>query len=872
MIEFTRHSDCQLCPLHESAKNPGLPSRALINQRLLMGIPDRAILFVGQSPGHWEDKGSKEHPQGQIFTAYTGGLVESMVKTAKLDDYCDIYLANACRCKPPQGGNETQGYIRACRGYLHREILELQEHYKEVIIFALGAKACYSTLNISSLSESLKKQGKYTHFQGCDKVRVFCTYHPAKLHPKRQPGLVYAVQNHFTLLLRYLDGDFIPNDMKIVPEVGAKIPKVLPAEVSLDIETYGILAGKEQTVFHPIKSKEIDGIPFDEQVVTVSFAWEEDGKKIRTPLYIWENKAHRRMIRLWFRRMSLEKITCVGQNIKFDLLYLYFSGDTELQYWIDPRRLLVDDTLIWSFLLFEQQPEKGLKEVSTLFGIYDYSQHKVMSKSGNAKSPTDKNLHLLNCADTASTLALKKELKRRIKERYGADSAKLSDTCTWVRNMLIWVTFDLEANGSALDIPKIQKFHNKVKTRCKKLMTSAEKCYGIKLAGTGSDAPLRQLVLDCVTDAGLIGDPRIEFSAKTKKISIGVENVNLIKKYIPRGQNYKIITAFQHFKEHSKIATTYTGPLLNTPRKGIVHRSGQIGIVYPSWYPVPAYAERGGSSDDKAGGQIQGRISCRKPARQTEPESIRRCSTSRFRGGKLVEYDVSNDHLRMAALLSGDPRLMEVYEKGNQSLHAVTAKTLFPDIDPAITGDKGSVEYRLSRCLNFLVLFRGGASAFQKMVMQVIGKEFELDYCKGLISKWYIKYHVYKKWQDIMIALAAKQGYLTLPTGWSRTFGLGEINLAGQAAEVCNFLHQAPCAQVTLSSHYLAKRKFLCHRLRSKLCLNIHDANFVDIYPGEEPIVDKIVGDAMSHPPILKVYENWVGRSLPWKWKRKDYN
>ena len=404
MIDFERHSDCDLCPLHESARNPGLPTRSLYEQ---FDKKNKAILFVGQSPGFYEDK------RGEIFIDYTGKLLDQMVLALKLYEYADIFLSNTCRCKPPQGANETQSNIRACRDYLIEDVTKLQERYNEVIIFNLGAKACYSTLNVSSLNESLKKQAKESPF--FENVRVFSTYRLAILHPTRKPGLVKAVEAHFALLIRYLRDEFIPHDLKVEPEVLADVPKKLPGKVSLDIETYGILAGYEQTVFHPVKSKEIDEIDYKYQVVTVSFSWVDDGK-IRTALYMFNYKAHRKKIREWFRRMSRDKITCVGQNIKFDLLYLFFSGDQEIPYWIDPRRLKVDDTLLLSFLLYEQQPEKGLKELSTLFGIADYSGVRVTGKSGTAKSCRDKDLHYYNCLDAAATLVLYGELKKRIKE------------------------------------------------------------------------------------------------------------------------------------------------------------------------------------------------------------------------------------------------------------------------------------------------------------------------------------------------------------------------------------------------------------------------------------------------------------------------
>ena len=294
MIEFDAHPDCQLCSLFQSAKNPGLATRPLCNGQPV--IKERAILFIGQSPGYQEDR------VGKSFVGFTGQLLDKMVKASKLTEYVDVYLANACRCKPPQGANETQSEIRACREYLKDDVTKLQAQYKDVIVFALGAKACYSTLNISSLTETLKKQGKESKFFNGN-PRVFATYHPAMLHPMRKPALIRAVETHFSLVLRYLKGEFLPNALTIVPEVGLDVPKVLPAEVSFDIETYGILAGVEQTVFHPVKSKEIDGIDYDNQVVTISFAWYDKGR-LRTALYVWSNYSHRTKIRLWFKRLA----------------------------------------------------------------------------------------------------------------------------------------------------------------------------------------------------------------------------------------------------------------------------------------------------------------------------------------------------------------------------------------------------------------------------------------------------------------------------------------------------------------------------------------------------------------------------------------
>jgi len=863
---FETHQNCKDCPLCESASSPGISTRPF-DIRPGMSEPRKktAFLIVGKSPGFSEDR------RGACFTGYAGQLLESFIEATKLPDLCDVYLANAVRCLPPQGANESQSQIRACRKYLERDVEEIKEAgYDRIVILALGAKAVYSTLNITSLTEAMKQQGAESPvFPG---IRVFCTYHPNMLHARRSPAKVGAVEAHFRLVTRHLAEGFIPYQLEIKVELGAKVPKTLPEYVGCDIETYGLIKGFDQTVFHPMKSLVVDGIPLKEQTKMVSFAWEE-GDTLRTAEYIFRIPKHRRLIRAWFKRIIEQGSKCTGQNIKFDLLYLYHSGDTVLQYLINPSRLKVDDTLLWMFLFYEQQPEKGLKELCALFGLADYSKMKVTGKTGNAKSDTDPDALYYNCLDSAATIVLRKYLEQQIRERYGADSSKLSAVCEWMRNAVIWDVFDLEQNGSSFNIRKLEAVHETEKTRCLELLTSAEETYEIKLAGTGSDAPLRQLMLDSLDEAGLTYDPRVEWTKKEGKPSIGAENIALVSEALPSGRNLEIITAFQEYGKRSKIVSTYTRPTLMDSRKGIVVRKGNVGLVFPSWFPIPTYDNRGGSAEDKAGGQIQGRFSCKKPARMTEPKSIRVCSCSRWTGGKILEYDVNQDHLRMAALLSGDPVLMGAYETEGESAHTRTAITIFPQYAADREGFKKlhPLEYALGKTINFLMLFKGGAKAFQANAMADCHTELSLGFCEAAIRTWYQRHYVYGQWQDELIRKAGQQGYLVLPTGWSRTFGIGRENAEAQAGEICNFMHQAPCGQVLQSSHFKAKRLFYRRKMKSVFCLQLYDALYVDTYPGEEADVDEVMDEVMIHPPLLPVFENWVGRTLPWAYERKEY-
>ena len=581
MIEFLTHECCDLCSLCDSADNRGIPTRPLFD-RAQAKTKDVAILFLGQSPGHLENK------RGVSFQGYTGGLLNNMIKMSGITDYADVFLANALRCRPPQGANETQSQIRACRAYLVEDLKEIQKEYDEVIVVALGAKACYSAAKITSIKEAMKKQGSVSAVfeeAGLGDIVLFFTNHPAILHPQRQPALARVVQSHFELIVRYLKKDFIPNSLVINPEIGIPTPKKLEKYISIDIETYGILKGVEQTVFNPHKMKWVDGIPYKDQIVTIGFGWidpEQGMFKPKTYTYRWDCPLHRRYIRQWFRRMAKQNCIAIGQNFKFDMLCLAHADDPELTYWVSPLRLQVDDTLILGFLLFEQQPEKGLKELATLFGIYDYSLLEVTGKSGTAHSSKDSRLHLYQAADVAVTIVLYMEVLRRIEDRYGKDSPKLSGECAKARNMVLWDVFDLEGNGSTFQVDRLTKFHNKLDGQCNRILKAIEASAGFPFSGKGSDAPTREFMYECAAEAGLLGDSRLAFSVKTKKISIGVENVNLVMDHLPQGPHYRTMQLFQKAKQKGKIVSTYTKPILTMPRKGIVRRVGNRGMIYPS--------------------------------------------------------------------------------------------------------------------------------------------------------------------------------------------------------------------------------------------------------------------------------------------------
>jgi len=867
MIEFPSHQDCEDCQLCKEAINPGIPTR-----EFEVRGHNRALLVVGMAPGYHEDQA------GKSWIGWSGDILGKFINAIKLPELVDIYLSNALRCRVPIKEKPTKTQINACRPHLLYDIQKLLDNYDEVVVLACGADAAKSVAGVSSLGEGLKLQGLTEGTMSMEILSrmptLFFTNHPAILYPGRKPERVGTIQAHFMLLRRYLTGEFVPNKLQIVPELGAEVPDKMPSLLTCDIETYGILKGFNQSVFTPAKSKYVDGVPYGKQVVTVSFAYRDthfssSPCKIRTPVYIFADPIHQKLIRSWVRRAIGAKSVLQGQNFKYDLLYLIMN-DPLLDRLLDPNHLTVDDTLIKTFLLDESQPEKGLKELSLLYGIANYQGLNVTGSKGNAGTARDPDLLYYNCLDAAATLVLGEEIDERIKIRYGPDSAKLGSVCAKMRNDIIWNVVGMEKAGERIDIPKLQAVNDEYEKICIGALEKGEES-GVVFGGEGSRKSKVEFMTAAIEECNLQGDKRVERTKVRKEISANKANVNLVLQYLPEGELREVAEQMKVYDEYSHLRNTYTNKMLTHPREGIIYRDRKTGWFWPVWYPVPTVFEKGGTNgEEKKGGTIQGRITPRKPPAQTFPRPVKACLKSRFHAGTLRTYDFSQIELRMAAFLSGCPVLMDVYQNPGQSIHLNTTYSLYPHLlTLPISEVKDTKEYRSSKALNFLIIYRGGPKAYQMTARSDCGLEIPFEQAKAHIDTWYAEHPVFKAWQDELIETVAKQGYLELPTGWSRTFGRGMSNAMGAMNEICNFpIQTLGSGQIPLSSQFVILQELRRNRMRSVICTNKYDSITIDTPYDEVEKVDEIAKKHLTNPPLMKVLEQELGRSIPIEYER----
>ena len=202
--EFKPQPDCRRCPLHQAAKNPGVPTRFF--ELSDPGSSLAPLVVVGMNPG------AKEDALNQCFSGPSGNLLTNVyLKHADILSH-PVYLTNAARC-PTLGNNEKpkQRHYNACWSYLHDDLIAIGDAHPNHIVYllCLGADA-YGSVSKHLLGKAMplrhgfNNQGQTNVLTFVDRYRIFATFHPAAV--LREQKYLYPVSDHIELLANALNG------------------------------------------------------------------------------------------------------------------------------------------------------------------------------------------------------------------------------------------------------------------------------------------------------------------------------------------------------------------------------------------------------------------------------------------------------------------------------------------------------------------------------------------------------------------------------------------------------------------------------------------------------------------------------------------
>ncbi|MGZ5938635.1 MAG: uracil-DNA glycosylase [Rhizomicrobium sp.] len=138
------------------------------------GNPSSRIMFIGEAPGHEEDRA------GLPFVGRAGKLLDKMMAAIGLDR-TRAYIINVMPWRPPDNRNPDPGEVAMCIPFLRRHIELAQPR----IMIMLGAVSARHVLGLND--GIMKLRGRWLEYRiGTEMIPVLPTLHPAYL--LRQPA------------------------------------------------------------------------------------------------------------------------------------------------------------------------------------------------------------------------------------------------------------------------------------------------------------------------------------------------------------------------------------------------------------------------------------------------------------------------------------------------------------------------------------------------------------------------------------------------------------------------------------------------------------------------------------------------------------
>lgn len=724
---------------------------------------------------------------------------------------------------------------------------------------------------------------------------VIPCYNPAALQRDLSRGP--AVKDRLQLVLDRLN-KFVPPDAEphVVPLRGPQ-----PGDaglVSLDIETYGLFKKNAdgevlppQTVFHPERSLLQDKVPLKDLVLTAAitlpkqdFAPEDLSAEVlggmapgETFLFRLDRARDRLLLRKWIDHAW----GFMGSHFQYDALCLRRVGFTNLD-----RTKMVLDLLTINYLHCEIREDRGLKSLGPVLGEYSYDDMEVAKDEKVYDDPRSKGAQQYNCRDTHRTILGIAALSRRIMKDYPA-SNKLNRRCLGHQSNTVWSCISMSEAGVPFSFQGLLQKEKELRLRKHRAAEVCRRKYGVRLEGKGSDTMRRLFVnrcIDTINDLllekglpGILEDRNLELTEKKKEVAFSDTNRNLFSLYLPKNHELqRALKQIARFSSASKILGTYIYPLVyhrktdHSDRRSVCLTPSEPGwvrplspeqqmklgagaprvpprssfIAFPSWWAVPSQGEI--SSDQ--GGTPQSRITCKFPALQTMPREIKSIVTSRFPGGVVISDDLSQAELRVPAVMSGEPTLVDNFLRGGD-LHTERAKVLFGE--DCVTKPNWKTLYRQpAKMVNFADLFWATAWTMMRNVLKDTGLLIPYEVFLSAERDRPKLRPVLWQWQKSLVDEVIRKGFIELPfLGQSRMFvGPEDVIVRDYASTIVNFPVQTTAANVLKEISFGVEKRLYDRRRRGSrpvVMLNVFDSLFVDSPPKDVDRCVEAINDAV---------------------------
>ncbi len=221
--------------------------------------------------------------------------------------------------------------------------------------------------------------------------------------------------------------------------------------------------------------------------------------------------------------------------------------------------------------------------------------------------------------------------------------------------------------------------------------------------------------------------------------------------------------------------------------------------------------------------------------------NVKKQYISRFKGGKILEADLSQAELRLAAMQSQDPLMLAAINSG-EDVHKTMASMLLDKPREEITKD----ERQRCKAITFLMLYGGGANTLSKKLG--ISKER----AKDLLRQYFITFDKLDLYIQRIKARVHRDLEVTSPFGYKRRFKAPPRWDCWEGwrieRQAFNFMIQNPAACCVFVAMIDLQDLMEERGLRSKIVLQVHDSLGIDCHPDEVDEVARLAKQCLENP------------------------
>jgi DNA polymerase I-like protein with 3'-5' exonuclease and polymerase domains len=218
-------------------------------------------------------------------------------------------------------------------------------------------------------------------------------------------------------------------------------------------------------------------------------------------------------------------------------------------------------------------------------------------------------------------------------------------------------------------------------------------------------------------------------------------------------------------------------------------------------------------------------------------------------GNTLVGADYSQVELRVAAELSRDPEMLNVYCKGID-LHAFMASKIAGKPLDKVTKE----ERQLGKALNFGLAFGLGAKGLVDYARWNYGVSLTEDEAYSHVRAFFDTYSGYADWQRVQRDIAAKTMHTTSTLGKLR-----KLQPLGMYTRSVNHPIQSTSAEVVITALNMLQKKIDNKTIR--LLLSVHDELILEVEAPKVKEAKELLGKTMTEA-YLKLFPCGVIKNL----------